>query len=100
MKTIVLLLVVFILVGCGREKYELVFEPNSAMNCYVLVYQFTDGTKVYSSFSNIKYKTKDSETSIQDALINKKISLSDIKDNPNLKIVKAADTFINSCSNS
>ncbi|MBE6150008.1 MAG: hypothetical protein E7170_04735, partial [Firmicutes bacterium] len=73
-KILLLFLAIILLSGCQKEDYELTFDM--AMNCYIKVYEFKDGTTVYSIYGDIKYKTSDEEISIQEALNKKKIKLS------------------------
>lgn len=97
-KIIVLILGIFLLIGCQKnDNYELIYED--AMNCYVLVYEFKDGTKVYSSYSKITYKTDDMEITIKEALDKKLITLSDIENNDVFNITDKNPNFP-SCMNS
>ena len=91
-KILLLFLAIILLSGCQKnEKYELIFEPKSLMNCYNFIYEFSDGTKVYSYYENIKYKTENTEISIKDALKDKKIKLSDLEENGNFRIVRSGE---------
>lgn len=94
-KILLLFLAIILLSGCQKEDYELTFDM--AMNCYVKVYEFKDGTTVYSIYDDIKYKTSDEEISIQEALNKKKIKLSDLKENSNFKIYKQNEEKCPSC---
>ena len=86
-KILLLFLGIILLSGCQKnEEYELTFDM--AMNCYVKVYEFKDGTTVYSIYGDIKYKTSNEEISIQEALDKKKIDLADLEENNNFKIYK------------
>ena len=58
-KFLLLFLVIFLLSGCSKYKeYELVIDTNECFNCYKKIYEFSDGTEVYSSCPKITYKTK------------------------------------------
>jgi len=94
-KILLLFLAIILLSGCQNEEYELTFDM--AMNCYVKVYEFKDGTTVYSIYDDIKYKTSNEEISIQEALDKKKIDLSDLKENNNFKIYKQNEEKCPSC---
>lgn len=97
-KILLLILTITLLSGCLKnEEYELTFDM--AMNCYVKVYVFKDGTTVYSAYKDIKYKTDDTEISIQEALDKKKIKLSDLENVEGLKIYKSNESKPISCSN-
>lgn len=91
-KFLLLFLVVFLLSGCSKYKeYELVIDTNECLNCYKKIYEFSDGTEVYSSCPKITYKTKKTEISIKEALDNENIKLSDLENNNNFKIVRSAE---------
>lgn len=95
-KILLLFLGIILLSGCQKnEEYELTFDM--AMKCYVKVYEFKDGTTVYSIYDDIKYKTSDEEISIQEALDKKKIKLSDLESNSNFKIYKQNEEKCPSC---
>lgn len=90
MKKLLLFLVVFSLSGCSKYKeYELVIDINECFNCYKKIYEFSDGTEVYSSCPKITYKTKKTEISIKEALDKKLLTLSDLKKEDGFKIFKS-----------
>lgn len=90
MKKLLLFLVVFSLSGCSKYKeYELVIDTNECFNCYKKIYEFSDGTEVYSSCPKITYKTKKTEISIKEALDKKLLTLSDLKKEDGFKIFKS-----------
>lgn len=80
-----------------NERYELITDLNSCINCYKKLYEFEDGTRVYTSCLNIKYKTKNMEISIQEALDKKLLTLSDLIDVQYLKIVEPNEDKPLSC---
>ena len=90
MRKILLLFLAIILVsGCQKnEEYGLITDTSLCYNCYRKVYEFEDGTTVYSSCPKITYKTDEIEISIQDALDKKLITLSDLENEKGLKIFK------------
>ncbi len=98
MKKILLLFLGIILVsGCQKkEEYELTFDM--AMKCYVKVYEFKDGTTVYSIYDDIKYKTSYEEISIQEALDKKLLTLADLENVEGLKIYKSNENKPVGCS--
>lgn len=99
-KFLLLFLVVFLLSGCSKYKeYELVIDTNECLNCYKKIYEFSDGTEVYSSCPKITYKTKKTEISIKEALDKKLLTLSDLKKEDGFKIFKSKEDKILSCGN-
>ena len=71
-----------------EEEYELIFDKNSIVNCINFVYEFEDGTRIYTDYTNIKYKKNNIEMSIIDALNKGLLDFDDIKNYEELKIVK------------
>lgn len=99
-KFLLLFLVVFLLSGCSKYKeYELVIDTNECLNCYKKIYEFSDGTEVYSSCPKITYKTKNNEISIKEALDKKLLTLSDLEKEDGFKIFKSKEDKILSCGN-
>ena len=89
-KFLLLFLAIILLSGCQKnEDYELIIDPKSCLNCVRLVYMFEDGTRVYSQYADIKYKTDSMEIPISEALEKKYIRLSDLENNENFKIYKS-----------
>lgn len=98
-KILLLILTVILLSGCQKnENYELIIDTSLCYNCYKKVYEFKDGTTVYSSCPNITYKTDDTEISIQEALDKKFLTLSDLEEVKGLKIYKSNENKPVSCS--
>lgn len=93
-KAIFLTSIAFLLVGCQNnnfdktDNYELVINENSCMNCYKKIYEFDDGTKVYSSCTEITYKTENGEISLYDALEQNLLTASDLEKEQIFKIFK------------
>lgn len=97
-KILLLILTITLLSGCLKnEEYELVIDPKSCLNCVRLVYIFEDGTRVYSQYSDIKYKTDSMEIPISEALEKEYITLSDLEDNDSFKIYKKNEKICPSC---
>ena len=40
----------------SEEGYELIFDKNSIVNCINFVYEFEDGTRIYTDYTNIKHE--------------------------------------------
>ena len=72
----------------SEEEYELIFDKNSIVNCLNFVYEFEDGTRIYTDYTNIKYKKNNIEMSIIDALNKGLLDFDDIKNYEEFKIVK------------
>ena len=83
------IILIGLLSGCQKdEEYELIFDKNSIVNCISFVYEFEDGTKIYTDYTNIKYKKNNIEMSIIDALNKGLLDFDDIKNYEEFKIVK------------
>lgn len=80
------------------DDYQFTVDPKTCLNCYKLVYEFEDGTRVFSS-CNIKYTTGNVEISLYDALNAKLITLSDLEKIEGLKIVKPSEENCFGCCN-
>ncbi len=88
MKKILLCMIsILLLVGCQKE-YELIFDENSVVNCLNFVYEFEDGTKIYTDYTNIKYKKNNVEITLIEALEQNLLDFDNIKDYEEFKIVK------------
>lgn len=99
-KVLLLILTIILLVGCQKNKeYELIIDPKSCLNCVRLVYLFEDGTRVYSQYADIRYKTDSIEIPMSEALEKKYIKLSDLEDNENFKIYKQKEDRPLGCIN-
>ena len=99
-KILLLFLAIILLSGCQKnEQYELVTDTSLCYNCYKKVYEFKDGTTVYSACPKITYKTDSIEISIQEALDKKLLKLSDLEDIKGFKIYKSNENKPVSCSN-
>lgn len=97
-KILLLFLAIILLSGCQKnEQYELVTDTSLCYNCYKKVYEFKDGTTVYSSCPKITYKTDDTEISIQEALDKKLLTLSDLENVKGLNIYKSNEDKPLSC---
>lgn len=74
---------IIILTGCVKEEnkvdYNLIFSEKTSSNYFALIYEFGDGRKLYSEFSNIKYKQKNIDAiNLATALEEKLITLDEI----------------------
>lgn len=78
------------------NNYELVIDTNGCFNCYIEVYEFNDGTKVYNSCPKITYKNNNVELSLSEALDQKLITLSDLETEDFL-IIKPDEETCTSC---
>ncbi len=79
-KGILLLLAImmFFLVGCDNSeiKKELIFCIDKVDNNFIEIYQFDDGSKVYSEFTNIEFRINDDEKiNLSSALEQKSITI-------------------------
>lgn len=72
------------------DNYELIFDLKTCLNCYKKIYEFEDGTKIYSS-CNVKYKSQNVEISLSDALNSNILTLADLEREQGLIIVKPSD---------
>lgn len=98
-KVLLLFLGIILLSGCQKnEEYELIVDTNWCLNCYKKVYEFKDGTTIYSSCTKITYKTDSIEISIQEALDKKLLTLSDLEKEKGLMIFKSNEDKPLSCS--
>jgi len=75
-----------------NEEYELIFDKNSIVNCIGLVYEFEDGTRVYTDYTNIKYKINNIEMPIIEALENGLLNIDDIKNYKEFQIFLKDDS--------
>ena len=58
-KIFLCIILIILLTGCQKEEeYELIFDKNSIVNCLNFVYESEDGTRIYTDYTNIKYKKK------------------------------------------
>ena len=97
-KILLLLLSLLLLNGCQKnDNYKLMVDSNSMLKCFKLIYTFDDGTRVYSMYEDIKYKTDNMEIPISEAIEKKYIKLSDLENNDNFKIYKFNETVCPSC---
>ena len=97
-KMLLLILVIVLLSGCQKnEEYELIFDKNSIINCIALVYEFEDGTTIYTDYTNIKYRKGNIEMSITEALDKGLIRFNDIKKYEEFKIFKPNEDKPLSC---
>lgn len=88
-KIFLCIILIMLLTGCQKEEeYELIFDKNSIVNCINFVYEFEDGTRIYTDYTNIKYKKNNIEMSIIDALNKGLLDFDDIKNYEEFKIVK------------
>ena len=56
-KIFLCIILIILLTGCQKEEeYELIFDKNSIVNCIFFVYEFENGTRIYTDYTNIKYK--------------------------------------------
>jgi len=85
LKKNILLLSIFIifisLIGCKSERlnYTLVFSKEKSINNYAKIYQFEDGSKIYSEFSNIYFRKNENEMiNLSSALEQSLITIDDI----------------------
>lgn len=69
-------LITIFCISCGNKKnnYKLIFSEEKSKNNYALVYQFANGNKLYSEFSNVEFeyiegKKYDLSTALKDNLI-------------------------------
>lgn len=88
MKKLLLILAVILVSGCQNKEYELIFDKNSIVNCIGLVYEFEDGTRVYTDYTNIKYKANNIEMTVAEALKKGLLKINDIKKYEEFEIVK------------
>ena len=88
-KILLLFLGIILLSGCQKEEYELFFDEKSILNCTGLVYEFKDGTRVYTDYANVKYKKDNVEMTVTEALEKGLLNINDIKKYEEFKIVKA-----------
>ena len=96
-KFLLLFLSIILLSGCQKEEYELVFDEKSILNCTALVYEFKDGTRVYSDYANVKYKKDNVEMTVTEALEKGLLKINDIKKYKEFKIVKSNEDKPLSC---
>ena len=88
MKKILLCMIsILLLVGCQKE-YELIFDENSVVNCLNFVYEFEDGTKIYTDYTKKKKKKNNVEITLIEALEQNLLDFDNIKDYEEFKIVK------------
>ena len=96
-KFLLLFLSIILLSGCQKEEYELVFDEKSILNCTALVYEFKDGTRVYSDYANVKYKKDNVEMTVTEALEKGLLKINDIKKYKEFKIFKSNEDKHWSC---
>ena len=101
MKRILLLILAVILIsGCQKDNnVELIFDKNSVVNCIFLLYEFEDGTKIYTDYTNIKYKAEKIEIPVIEALENGLLNFDDIKNYKEFKIFSKDDPNPLECIN-
>ena len=93
------IILIGLLSGCQKdEEYELIFDKNSIVNCISFVHEFEDGTRIYTDYTNIKYKKNNIEMSIIDALNKGLLDFDDIKDYEEFKIVKKDESKLLECN--
>ena len=91
-KLFLCIILIGVLSGCQKdEEYELIFDKNSIVNCISFVHEFEDGTRIYTDYTNIKYKKNNIEMSLTEALEKELLDLDDIKKYEEFKIVKKDD---------
>ena len=61
------------------EEYELIVDDNFCFNCLMLVYEFSDGRKIYDACTKITYKNNNIEIPLSEAIEKGLITLSDLK---------------------
>lgn len=82
-KMIIFIFFIIVLTGCEKNvnqnfDYELVFSDKKSTNNYALIYEYKDGRKIYSEFSNIKFKKNDNIFNLAIALDKNIIAIDDI----------------------
>jgi len=97
-KFLLLILIIILLGGCQKEKYELIFDKSSILNCISFVYEFEDGTKIYTDYANIKYKNDSIEMSLIEALDKGLLDINDIKKYEEFKVFKKNESKPLNCS--
>jgi len=98
-KILLLFLGIILLSGCQKEEYELIFDEKSILNCTALVYEFEDGTRVYTDYMIIKYKKDNVEMTVTEALEKGLLNIKDIKKYKQFKIAKSNEDKPFGCIN-
>jgi len=84
------ILFLVLITGCSDKKPILLLGNTKSDNDLLEIYQFEDGTKLYSEYVEINYrKSKKEIISLKDALKNKAITIDKITDK--LSFVSSAD---------
>ena len=56
-KIFLCIILIILLTGCQKdEEYELIFDKNSIVNCINFVYEFEDGTRIYTDIQILSIK--------------------------------------------
>ncbi len=97
-KILLFITLITLLSGCQKKEYELIFDKDSILNCLSFVYEFEDGTRIYTDYTNIKYKKNDIEMSVTEALEKKILNFEDIKNYEEFKISKKNDPNLLECN--
>lgn len=82
-KMIIFMFFIIVLIGCEKNvnqnfDYELIFSDKKSTNNYALIYEYKDGRKIYSEFSNIKFKKNDNISNLALAFDKNIITIDDI----------------------
>jgi len=77
----IIMLLLFWVVGCGNKEISLILGSQKSDNGLLEIYQFEDGTKLYSEYTKINYRKGKNETvPLKEGLKNGTITINEIID--------------------